>query len=101
MSQKIANLFAARSMSAAPEPQPQLPRARKRSPKASAIFDFGYFDMAQHRFWIFDCRNKKSQTELEISCAFFSLIENRQSKNPKFLAPLVDPRSRQIVVQIS
>jgi hypothetical protein len=60
--------------------------------KALPIFDFGYFDEAQYRFQIFDCRKERPQTEFEISFAFV-FLRNRKSaiENLKLLNDSVRP----------
>src|SRR5207249_8213317 len=70
-SQERENQSSELSSVAAPAPPPQLPRARKRLPKAPPIFDFGYFDVAQHRFSISDCRIDNSKTPSRFLRAFF------------------------------
>ncbi len=45
--------------------------------------DFGYFDWAQYRFSISDCRKKNRKLRFDrnlLSRFFFRQIENRQSK---------------------
>src|SRR5438094_9375277 len=66
-SQERENQSSELSSVAAPAPQPQLPRARKRLPKAPAIFDFGFSMVRRCSPQVFDCRIETTGTRFEMS----------------------------------